>query len=100
MQVLAHYGRWEPAQTVIGTQGYDDNGGFVLSKQAGNTPRTAGRGLAANTGVNDTIPIAFFRKAHTEQARPGIRQRNAISGAQTVTEDQQGFVRFRLYGAP
>ena len=88
LQILAHFGGLESTQTIVGAKRHHHDGWSMFGEQRGHTPRATGRGLASDTGVDDTIRIAFPSKARTEQTRPSVGERDAIARAQTVTEDQ------------
>lgn len=87
LQVLFYFGGHEPAQTIISAQRNDNKGGLVLSEQTRDASRATGCGLAADTGVDDTMRIACLRKARVKQTRPSIGERDAIARTQTVAKN-------------
>lgn len=94
-KIVRHLCDRKPAQTVVGTQGKNDDGGFELVHGRGETTATARGGFAADTGI-DNAPVcraasADFFQPLVEQRRPALLGRDAKAGREAVAINEYCF---------
>ncbi|MOA17779.1 hypothetical protein D3C78_1380480 [compost metagenome] len=73
--------RRETAQTVVGTQFNQYPAWLMLFQQLGQTCQPLSGGIATDAGVDQLRVIRFFLPLVGQQRRPGLRYRQAVTGA-------------------
>jgi hypothetical protein len=89
-QVVAHRVHRQSPQPIVGAKFEDHDDRPVQLERARQPLEATTAGLAADTGVDDLVPVTLSLQTLREQRHPTLFRPDSVSGAQAVAEYKDG----------